>query len=103
MDKNDLISRSKQLSHAIPVYGKYDDSAEFEAVPANYIKGAPAVDPEELRPRGKNITNMNPVDEFICSECGFRAQDIERYDAEDDVCIEFEVKYCPNCGAKMGG
>lgn len=50
---------------------------------------------------GKNITDMHPVDEFICSECGIDLTEFCRYDPEEDVAYEYEFKYCPNCGAKM--
>lgn len=52
-----------------------------------------------------NETENSPVDEFICSNCGFAMEDFveRRYDEEtEDVgYYEFEVKYCPNCGAKV--
>lgn len=92
MDKNDLISRSALLSHTIPVYGKYDDSAEFEAVPVNYIKGAPAVDPEELRPRGKWIHLGG--DEWCCNHCGFVISTEGSWEKPNK-------KFCEECGAKM--
>lgn len=61
-------------------------------------------DVQEVR-HGKNITQIHPVDEFICSECGFMSEDlIEKiYDEEGDYFYyrEYEFKYCPNCGAKM--
>lgn len=111
MDKNDPISRNKLLSHAIPVYGKYDDSAEFEAVPVNYIKGAPAIKPEELLNKAqiiwkertlggyrytkcpecnKEVEVEKPITSGVpyCSRCGKRLDD--RF-----------MHYCPNCGAKM--
>jgi hypothetical protein len=50
---------------------------------------------------GRNVTQMNPVDEFICSECGFTTRDMGGYDAEDDVCYEFCPHFCPNCGAAI--
>lgn len=50
---------------------------------------------------GKNITPMNPVDEFVCSECGFTMRDISGYDSKEDVFYEYELQYCPACGAKM--
>ena len=50
---------------------------------------------------GRNVTQMNPVDEFICSECGFATRDMSGYDAEDDVCYEFCPHFCPNRGATM--
>ena len=63
----------------------------------------------EARPivRGKNITQMNPVDEFICSVCNFRCEDIHQMeydeDGEDFSCCEYEFKYCPECGVEMEG
>ena len=53
--------------------------------------------------RGKNVTSMHPVDEFICSECGVDITDFCRYDPKEDACYEYEFKYCPYCGAKMDG
>ena len=50
---------------------------------------------------GKNETEMNPVDEFICSECGFSSRDMSGYDIEEDCYYEFNPRFCPNCGAKM--
>lgn len=52
----------------------------------------------------KNITKQHPVDEFICSECGLILQDYCKKRLEEDgdeYFFEFEIKYCPNCGAKV--
>lgn len=53
----------------------------------------------------KNESNNNPVDEFICSECGFMTEDFseKRVDMDDGEVTyhEFEFRYCPNCGAKV--
>lgn len=52
----------------------------------------------------KNETKSNPVDEFICSECGLIMQDYckKRLDEDgDEYFFEFEIKYCPCCGAKV--
>ena len=53
----------------------------------------------------KNITQDNPVDEFICSECGVKLSDISawRYDEtlEDEILYEYECKFCPECGARI--
>lgn len=53
----------------------------------------------------KNITENHPVDEFICSECGFMVEEFfeKRVDEDDGevTFYEFEIKYCPNCGAKV--
>ena len=55
----------------------------------------------------KNISEMHPVDGFICSECGIRIVDYveERFDEEeyDTTYHEYEFKYCPNCGSRMKG
>lgn len=50
---------------------------------------------------GRNVTQTNPVDEFICSECGFATRDMSGYDTEDDVCYEFCPHFCSNCGAAI--
>lgn len=53
----------------------------------------------------KNITKQHPVDEFICSECGLILEEYheKRIDSDDgeETFHEFEIKYCPNCGAKV--
>ena len=53
----------------------------------------------------KNESDNNPVDEFICSECGFMTEDFseKRVDMDDGEVTyhEFEFRYCPNCGAKV--
>lgn len=64
----------------------------------------PAADVVEVK-HGKNLTKMNPVDEFICSECGVELCDMTEFridvDNEDECFFEFEVKFCPNCGVKI--
>ena len=47
----------------------------------------------------RNITEENPVDDFVCSKCGIHLYDWIRKDDED--WYEYEFKYCPNCGAKV--
>lgn len=52
----------------------------------------------------KNITECHPVDEFICSECGLALQGYCKKVIDEDgdeYFFEFEIKYCPNCGAKV--
>lgn len=46
-----------------------------------------------------NITEENPVDDFVCSNCGIHLADWYRIDGED--WFEYEFKYCLNCGAKV--
>lgn len=56
---------------------------------------------------GYNATELNPVDEFICSECGTIFEDTNLcevdVDTGDRTYYEYEFKYCPNCGAQMDG
>ena len=66
------------------------------------VEDVPAADVALVR-HGRNETQMNPVDEFICSECGFTVQDFEGYNNEEEVYYEFNPHYCPNCGVKMDG
>lgn len=54
-----------------------------------------------------NDSRCHPVDEFICSNCGFITRDCCRYEIDEDAdppdenCYEFEFKYCPRCGSKV--
>lgn len=55
---------------------------------------------------GYNATNMNPVDEFICSVCGFGCIDYLEIGLDNDSDdIQWyrgcEFYYCPHCGAKI--
>ncbi len=53
---------------------------------------------------GKNMTEDNPYDEFICSECGLIMRDFEEVIIEeegDESYYGFEFKFCPRCGVKI--
>ena len=47
----------------------------------------------------QNITEKDPVDDFVCSKCGIHLYDWVRVCDED--WYEYEFKYCPNCRAKV--
>ncbi len=67
------------------------------------INSAPTADVQEVR-YGENVTTMNPVDEFECSECGFVCEIYENiYDDEYTLDCQRECNpdFCPRCGAKM--
>lgn len=53
----------------------------------------------------KNLTSINPVDEFICSRCGYMTEDCSEkiYDEDGEYYSirEFIYNYCPKCGAKV--
>lgn len=80
----------------------YPNNLQF----ASAVINAPAADVAEVI-HGKNITQINPVDEFICSECGFRCGDYSEVKYEEDGDYEYSCEcvfdYCPRCGAKMDG
>lgn len=69
---------------------------EMQALPAADV--APVVN-------GKNLTECNPVDEFICSRCGAIFRDVSLCEIDEDngdeTYHEFEFKYCPRCGMKV--
>ena len=70
-------------------YG-YVDVAQIEAMPT--------IDPESLRPQGEWIHEGDGWDEcWKCSAC--KEHFAFDYDPTDE---ETFVKYCPDCGAKMG-
>ena len=98
---NDLISRkalakaAKNISSSL--LNEWDALGVLEL-----IYRQPAVDAVLVK-HGRNETQMNPVDEFICSEWGFTVQDFEGYNNEEEVYYGFNPHYCPNCGAIMDG
>ena len=70
------------------------------------IEGCRRTDVAEVK-HGYNKTSMHPVDEFLCSECGFCCADYTetKYDEDGDYTYscECEFDYCPRCGVKMDG
>ena len=52
----------------------------------------------------KNVSEMHPTDGFTCSECGITLVDYVREitnEYYETTYHEYEIKYCPNCGAKV--
>lgn len=84
-----------------------DDEGEVY-IPLSDVKSAIQQTPTEEVEKvhyGTNISRCHPSDEFICSECGLAMKDICRYvtdeDSGDESCFEYEIKRCPECGAKI--
>lgn len=77
---------------------------DYAYAAATLLDEVPLADVAEVK-HGRNITEINPVGEFICSECGFMCEDLTEkvYDDEGDYFYyrEYEFNYCPKCGAKM--
>ena len=53
----------------------------------------------------ENISELHPVDEFMCSKCGLHLEGWTRVeydeDTEDTTYHEYELKYCPGCGRQI--
>lgn len=63
---------------------------------------------DEYQPtKARNISALNPVDGFKCSLCGFEMEDYTRVEYDEDCMetanVEYEPKFCPDCGAKIYG
>lgn len=99
--KKNSYERLKFLENAIE-RGEIDYVADKDAEIARLT-----AENERLRTEKtcKNISENNPVDEFKCSKCGFMAEDFHRLVIDEDdgehINYEYEIKYCPNCGAKV--
>lgn len=69
----------------------------------NSIPAADVVKPKTC----KNVAiEYDDCDQFVCSECGIELQDwrrVERDEDDGDITYhEYRLRYCPNCGAKIG-
>lgn len=55
--------------------------------------------------QGRNITENHPVDEFVCSECGFICEGwtevVYDPDGEYSYYCECVFDFCPKCGSKI--
>lgn len=53
----------------------------------------------------ENVSEYNPVDEFICLKCGLVLQDYVKVLMDEDGELisrgEYEIEYCPHCGRKV--
>lgn len=96
-----LIDADKLLKTPLRIVGEIGGKYHCETIPVKVIDKAPTINPEDLWPHGKNMTQMHASDEFICSVCGVVIQDMARYSPEDEMYYEYEPNFCPNCGARM--
>ena len=71
------------------------------------VDNAPTIEAVPVVHGYNNNQNYHEVDEFRCSVCGLHLEDWDRhvYDEEfdDEFIKEYVFKYCPECGAKIGG
>lgn len=84
-------------------------AAEIEGI-SEIVKAAlEQTRPADVQPakEGKNITENNPVDEFVCSKCGIILEDWSRVEIDEDdgerTNHEYVFQFCPQCGADMTG
>lgn len=91
MDKNDLISRKA----AIGTFEKYKSKSQtlvdafFLDKVMSILDTIPAIDPEEMRPKGQWKTKtVQCCYVLYCSECGFDG-------------LGAGSAFCPHCGAMM--
>lgn len=103
---DDYIDRAELLKKQYNGSRSNEPQLAEMVVDVRDIEDAPAADVAPVR-HGRNITEMNPVDEFVCSECGFMLCDFTEIRIDEDTHYnsyhECYIKYCPNCGAKMDG
>ncbi len=100
IDVDLYIEYLTELKKSAEKHFRYEEAVQL-GLEINRIKDFPTVSNVHEVKHGKNITENNLVDEFICSECGIIFKDISEYDVAEDIYREFIFKYCPNCGAKM--
>ena len=96
----DAISRQAAIDGADAIIAR-DTSGNNDVVKAmtawkSYVEALPSVQPE--RPKGKWISNPRDVTSLAknCSWCGYTCLG---YDSTTGK----KFRYCPNCGAYMGG
>ena len=105
---SDYISRADALAAFEKVEDLYDPEwGNKRYTPDDVeeiINDVPAADVWPLQV-GENITENNPVDEFVCSECGIILEDWSKVEIDEDdgerTNHEYAFRYCPNCGKPM--
>jgi hypothetical protein len=73
----------------------------------NMVQQQPTIEAVPVVHGCNNNQNYHEVDEFRCSVCGLHLEDWSRRicdeDTGDEFFVEYVLKYCPECGAKMDG
>lgn len=104
MSDNDLISRAAAIECAINAVDDWDGgyNPNCETYINRYFEEVPAVDAAPVvHGRWVKMTGMMPPEyhgHYECSECGWHMKGLRNsWTREEDM------KYCPNCGARMDG
>lgn len=104
--ENDLISRSALKDALLKLAEEAEGNIALPADVNDLLLDAPAIDPESLRPVAYWQYDPNGIDwglgAWVCSRCGEKNDNVR---CQKDVSPHRFVgaRYCPNCGAKMGG
>lgn len=97
----DAISRQALLN----MYECLDEESRVYAEQVvKDVKALPSVTPTTKKCHNEN-RDYDSCDQFVCSNCGIELQDwhaVERSEDGDITYHEYEFKYCPNCGARIG-
>lgn len=61
-----------------------------------------------IDPTCKDEADVNPVDGFVCSACGWWGNAQQAWDngwgePDFDSPTEYAIRFCPNCGARVVG
>lgn len=105
---SDLISRSALIDFILNRIVTTDNEAHYhKKIFIEAVKMQPTIEAVPVVNGFNDNRNYHEVDEFRCSECGLHLEDWSRhvYDEEldDEFIKEYAFKYCPECGAKIGG
>ena len=102
----DLISRSALIEALKEEQNGGAIGMDFYAFD-DIVKEQPTIEAVPVVHGFNDNRNYHECDEFRCSECGLHLEDWNRhvYDEEldDEFIKEYVFKYCPECGAKIGG
>ena len=101
IDADELLEKQRNMT----IYDEGGWDMQVRAVSVEDIENAPAINPEDLRSRGRWLdahgnhvsfweeSRCEPSCSCFCSECD------EWLTASDEYLVS--GRYCPNCGAKM--
>ena len=99
MSDNDLISRAallKDLSYCAPELWHDEEYIKAKIMKQHIVDAVPVV-----HGRWVKMTGMMPPEyhgHYECSECGWHMKGLRNSWTREE-----EMKYCPNCGARMDG
>lgn len=98
--------RLKDADALVRIFKRWDEVTDYSRAERNIIfsainevEYAPTVDAEQVR-RGRWIHHPTESLWDICSVCGTGCK---RREKDNGVVAQYNYRYCPYCGAMMGG